>query len=60
LTCDQLLMLQRDNVADPAHPGLAELGIVPTPIELIVPQYLARYRKGGARQATYELSPNRT
>jgi uncharacterized protein YbjT (DUF2867 family) len=60
LTRDQLLMLQRDNVADPAHPGLAELGIVPTPIELIVPQYLARYRKGGARQATYELSPNRT
>jgi len=51
LTSDQLLLLERDNVADPALPGLAELGIVPTPIELIVPGYLARYRKGGAQPA---------
>ena len=51
LTSDQLLLLERDNVADPAMPGLAELGIMPTPIELIVPGYLARYRKGGARLA---------
>ena len=49
LTSDQLLMLQRDNVADPALPGLAALGITPTPIDLIVPAYLARYRKGGLR-----------
>lgn len=49
LTADQLLMLKRDNLADPALPGLAELGIVPTPIELVVPGYLARYGKGGAR-----------
>jgi NADH dehydrogenase len=47
LTHDQLLMLKRDNVADPALPGLAELGITPTPVELIVPSYLARFRKGG-------------
>ena len=52
LTGDQLLMLKRDNVADPALPGLAELGIMPTPIELIVPGYLARYRKGGLRAGT--------
>ncbi len=51
LTRDQLLLLKCDNVADPALPGLAELGIVPTPIELIVPAYLARYRKGGLQQA---------
>jgi NADH dehydrogenase len=50
LTEDQLRMLKRDNVADPAMPGLAALGIVPTPIELVVPTYLARYRKGGARE----------
>jgi NADH dehydrogenase len=43
-------MLKRDNVANPAMPGLAALGIVPTPIELVVPAYLARYRKGGAKQ----------
>ncbi len=52
LTRDQLLMLQRDNVADPAVPGLAALGIMPTPIELVVPNYLARYRKGGLRAGT--------
>jgi hypothetical protein len=28
-------------------PGLLELGIVPTPMDLIVPQYLARFRAGG-------------
>jgi uncharacterized protein YbjT (DUF2867 family) len=60
LTPDQLLMLQRDNVANPDMPGLAELGIMPTPIELIVPLYLARYRKGGLRQAQAEISPVRT
>ena len=51
LNSDQLLMLQRDNVANPALPGLAALGITPTPIDLIVPAYLARYRKGGQRAA---------
>jgi NADH dehydrogenase len=59
LTADQLLMLERDNVADPALPGLAELGIMPTPIELIVPLYLARYRKGGLRQTQGDISPDR-
>jgi uncharacterized protein YbjT (DUF2867 family) len=59
LTSDQLLMLERDNVADPAMPGLAELGIMPTPIELIVPLYLARYRKGGLRQTQPGISPDR-
>ena len=51
LTQDQLLMLERDNVADPAKPGLAELGILPTPIDLVVPGYLAQYRKGGMKAA---------
>jgi NADH dehydrogenase len=59
LTPDQLLLLQRDNVADPAMPGLAELGILPTPIELIVPLYLARYRKGGLRQTPPDVGPDR-
>jgi NADH dehydrogenase len=52
LTHDQLLMLSRDNVANPALPGLADLGVVPTPIDLVVPAYLARYRKGGLRAST--------
>lgn len=49
LTRDQLLMLARDNVADPLRPGLLQLGITPTPLELIVPAYLARYRQGGGK-----------
>jgi NADH dehydrogenase len=49
LTTDQLLMLKRDNVASPDLPGLAALGVTPTPIELVVPGYLARFRRGGGR-----------
>lgn len=48
-TRDQLAMLQRNNVAG-AGPGLAELGIVPTPIDLVVPGYLDRYRQGGGKR----------
>ncbi len=50
LTTDQLKLLARDNVADPAMPGLTALGIVPTPIDLVVPAYLARFRPGGGRR----------
>jgi NADH dehydrogenase len=49
LTTDQLLMLKRDNVASPDLPGLGALGVTPTPIELVVPGYLARFRRGGGR-----------
>jgi len=51
LTRDQLLMLARDNVAAADVPGLATLGIVPTPIDLVVPTYLRRFRRGGGRRA---------
>ncbi len=47
LTLDQLRMLGRDNVVAPEAAGLAALGIVPTPIDLVVPAYLRRYRPGG-------------
>ena len=50
LTRDQLILLGTDNVADTALPGLDALGIVPTPVELVVPAYLARYRPGGGRR----------
>lgn len=50
LTRDQLLMLARDNVVSPGAAGLPELGIVPTPVELVVPSYLDRYRPGGGRK----------
>ena len=47
LTSDQVALLHRDNVANPALPGLAELGIVPAAAEAIIPTNLYRYRKGG-------------
>ena len=50
LTRDQLRMLERDNVVASGMPGLSELGIVPTPIELVVPGYLRRFRPGGSKR----------
>jgi len=38
-----------DNVAGGTAPGLADLGIAPTPAEAIVPGYLARYRPPSRR-----------
>ncbi len=48
-TRDQLLLLSRDNVVSPGMPGLSDLGIAATPVELIVPEYLDRYRPGGGK-----------
>jgi uncharacterized protein YbjT (DUF2867 family) len=48
-TRDQLLMLSRDNVVAAEAKGLAALGVTPTPVELIVPEYLERYRPGGGK-----------
>jgi NADH dehydrogenase len=50
LTNDQLLLLARDNIATPGMPGLAELGIVATPVDLVVPAYIDRYRQGGGKR----------
>lgn len=47
LTRDQVELLKHDNLPDPARPGLAELGIVPTACEGILPSYLDRFRRGG-------------
>lgn len=47
LTHDQVELLTQDNVARPAAPGLAALGIQPTAAEAILPMYLDRYRPGG-------------
>jgi uncharacterized protein YbjT (DUF2867 family) len=56
LTPDQLLMLSRDNVVSEGAPGLAELGITPTPVELVVPTYLSRYQPGGGRRPPVPLT----
>ena len=49
-TRDQLVLLGRDNVVTAGMPGLVELGITPTPVELVVPTYLDRYRPGGGKR----------
>jgi len=50
LTRDQLLLLERDNVAAEGVPGVAELGITPRSVEAVVPAYLKRFRPGGGRR----------
>lgn len=47
LTRDQARQLQTDVVAGGALPGLADLGIVPTAMAAILPEYLWRYRPSG-------------
>jgi NADH dehydrogenase len=49
LTRDQLVLLAKDNVVGDL-PGLEALGIVPTPVEQIVPVYLRRFRPGGGKR----------
>ncbi|MFS0772377.1 complex I NDUFA9 subunit family protein [Sphingomonas sp. 1P08PE] len=44
---DQWLMLQRDNVVSADAEGVAALGIAPTPLAAIAPEYLVRFRKQG-------------
>ncbi len=47
LTRDQVRNLARDNVVTPGARGLADLGIAPTPMEAVLPDYLWRYRPSG-------------
>jgi NADH dehydrogenase len=47
VTRDQLRMLRRDCVVTPGASGFAELGITPTAVELVLPFYLERFRRGG-------------
>jgi NADH dehydrogenase len=47
ITSDQVRFLRGDVTPSGQYPGLAELGIAPTPLEAVLPTYLYRYRKGG-------------
>jgi len=44
LTQDQVVLMQRDNLAAPDLPGLAELGVTPTALEAELPHYPAVWR----------------
>lgn len=48
-TQDQLLLLQQDNVVGAGALTFEALGLVPRPMEAVVPGYLARFRDGGGR-----------
>ena len=47
LTRDQLRSMETDNVVADGARGLADLGVTATPIEAVLPAYMARYRKPG-------------
>ena len=47
LTRDQVRNLRRDNVVGAQMRGLADLGITPTPMEGVLPEYLWRFRPTG-------------
>ena len=47
LTRDQVKLLRKDSVVTPGAPGLTDLGINPTALELVLPTYLNRFRRGG-------------
>lgn len=49
LTPDQVRLMEIDNVVAPGAAGLADLGINPTTVEIVVPHYLALFRRGGLR-----------
>ncbi len=47
LTPDQVVSLKHDNVVAEKALTLKDLGITPTPMTLVLPSYLERYRPGG-------------
>ncbi|MEQ8814440.1 MAG: complex I NDUFA9 subunit family protein [Thalassobaculum sp.] len=47
LTRDQVELLKSDNVVAPGAKTLADLGIEATPLEIVVPSYLDKFRVGG-------------
>lgn len=53
LTRDQLLLLAQDNVVAPDALTLRDLGVTPTPVDLVVPHYLYRFRPGGGHRELY-------
>ena len=47
MNSDQLAMLKLGNICSPGMPGLADLGITPTPLAAYLPDMMGRFRRGG-------------
>lgn len=58
ITRDQVRNLARDNVVSPAARGFADLGITPTAMEGVLPEYLWRYRPSGQYAAIKDSAKN--
>jgi NADH dehydrogenase len=58
ITRDQVRNLRRDNVVAEGAKGLADLGIQPTAMEAVLPDYLWRFRPSGQFAAIKESAKN--
>ena len=58
ITRDQLNTLGPDNIVAPEAKGLADLGVAPTAMESILPDYLWRFRPSGQFAAIKESAKN--
>ncbi len=58
LTRDQVRNLARDNVVAPDAKGFADLGITPTAMAAVLPEYLWRYRPSGQFAAIKDSAKN--
>ena len=58
ITRDQVRNLKKDNVVTPGARTLADLGITPTAMEAVLPEYLWRYRPSGQYAAIKESAKN--
>lgn len=58
ITGDQVRNLKADNVVAPGARGLSDLGITPTAMGAVLPEYLWRYRPSGQYAAIKESAKN--
>ena len=58
ITRDQVRNLRADNVVSPGARDFADLGITPTAMEAVLPEYLWRYRPSGQFAAIKESAKN--
>ena len=58
ITKDQVKNLARDNVVSGDAKGFADLGIAPTSLEAVLPEYLWRFRPSGQYEAMTESAKN--